>query len=86
MTVAKPELTQTISKVRSVNVRRMIATAWLSLWTAIGWTLGSVVYVLHLIIWGIGFALGWAFHAANYGFRNGAHIKTEPKKRPSVPA
>lgn len=80
-----PELSASIDSVRNLEIGKGIATLWLGLWTAVGWVLGSVVYVIHGVIWSIGFAFGWAFHAANYGFRKGAHIKTSPKPRPSVP-
>lgn len=85
MSVAKPEISASVQKVRDFHAGRAIATLWLSLWTGVGYLLGLVVYGIHAVIWALGFTLGWTFHAANYGFRNGARIKTEPKKRPSMP-
>lgn len=82
---AMPQLADSIESVRQIQVGRALATAWLALWTAVGWVLGSVVFAIHTVIWAVGFTLGWSFHAANYGFRKGAHIKTEPRRRPSVP-
>lgn len=85
----KPDLAVTVAKIRGIKpgkaLAKGIATAWLSLWTALGFILGSVVYVIHLAVWAVGYVLGWSFHAANYGFRQGAHIKTEPKRKPSMP-
>jgi hypothetical protein len=87
--IEKPDLSATVAKIRGIQpgklLARSIATSWLSLWTAVGYTLGSVVFVVHLAVWSVGFVLGWSFHAANYGFRQGAHIKTEPKRKPSMP-
>lgn len=81
----KPELSTSVETLRNVHVGRAIATAWLSVFTAIGWVLGLIVFAIHYVIWSVGFTLGWSFHAANYGFRKGAHIKTQPKPRPSTP-
>jgi hypothetical protein len=81
----KPELSNTVKVLREIHVGRAIATAWLALWTAAGFLLGAVVYVIHLAIWAVGYTMGWSFHAANYGFRKGAQIKTVPKRKPSMP-
>lgn len=87
---SKPDLTETVARIRAIKpgkaLLKTVAASWLAVWTAFGWLLGSVVYVIHMAVWSVGYVLGWSFHAANYGFRQGAHIKTEPKRKPSMPA